>query len=349
MNVLSLFDGISCGRVALERAGIPVSNYYASEIDPYAIKVSESNYPDIIRLGDVTKWGDWNLPRIDLLIGGSPCQGFSFSGKQLAFDDPRSKLFFEFVHILNHVKPKYFLLENVVMKKEFEDIISEYLGAKPIRINSALLSAQTRKRLYWTNIPNVTQPEDKGITWGDVRERGVDSEKYYYTEAAMQWLGRHSQRKNKVLHVHTDNEKMQMLEASHAKKYSAQRFFGIADLPNEEQCVASMRGRFLVDGKRQDGKMKTAGLTKQYVEFRYDGKTNNLSTVMKDNIVVPFTLPDRIPVDEFFFRYITPLECERLQTLPDGYTRATSDTQRYKALGNGWTVDVIAYILKNIK
>jgi CRISPR/Cas system-associated protein endoribonuclease Cas2 len=199
------------------------------------------------------------------------------------------------------------------------------------------------------NKVNITQPEDKKITWGDVRDRGVNGISYYYTEKAMQWLARQSQLKKKVLTVHQDSDKMQMLEASHCKKYSSQRFFGIPDLPTDQQAVASMRGRFLIDGKRQDGKMKTAGLTEQYVEFRYDGKTNTLSTVAKDNIAVPFTLPNRIPVDEFFFRYITPEECEKLQTVPVGYTACVSNTQRLKMLGNGWTVDVIVHILQGVK
>lgn len=348
MNVLSLFDGISCGQLALNRAGIAYDNYYAAEIDKYAIQVTQKNFPNTHQLGDVTKVKAGDLPKIDLLIGGSPCQGFSFSGKRLNFDDPRSKLFFEFVRLLKELNPKYFLLENVVMKKESENIISELLGVKPVMINSSLVSAQNRKRLYWTNIPNITAPADKGIVWGDVREHGVDTESYYYTEKAMQWLARSSQKRNKVLNVHLDTDKMQMIEASHCKKYSNQRFFGIVDFPLDEQVVASMRGRFLVDGKRQDGKVKTEGLTTQYVEFRHDGKSNCLSTVKKDNIVVPFTLPNRVPVDEFFFRYITPLECERLQTIPDGYTACVSDTQRYKMIGNGWTVDVIAHLFKNM-
>ena len=348
MNVLSLFDGISCGQLALNRAGVAYDNYYAAEIDKYAIKVTQKNFPNTNQLGDVTKVKASDLPKIDLLIGGSPCQGFSFAGKQLNFDDPRSKLFFEFVRLLKELSPKYFLLENVVMKKESENVISELLGVKPVLINSSLVSAQNRKRLYWTNIPNITVPLDKGIAWGDARERGVDTESYYYTEKAMQWLARSSQKRNKVLNVHLDTGKMQMIEASHYKKYSNQRFFGIVDFPLNKQVVASMRGRFLVDGKRQDSRVKTEGLTTQYVEFRYDGKSNCLSTVKKDNIVVPFTLPNRVPVDEFFFRYITPLECERLQTIPDDYTSCVSDTQRYKKIGNGWTVDVIAHILKNM-
>lgn len=336
MNVLSLFDGISCGQVALERSGFKVDNYFASEIDKYAIKITQSNYPNTIQLGDVTQVKGDTLPQIDLLIGGSPCQGFSFAGKRLNFEDPRSKLFFEFVRLLKETQPKYFLLENVVMKKEHEQVITEHLGVEPIMINSALVSAQNRKRLYWTNIPNVVQPTDKGITWGDVREHGVETEKYYYTDAALQWLANVSQKKNKPITVHLDGEKMQMIEASHCKKYSNQRFFGIPDF---HQAVAAMRGRYCNPEKTS---------TRQYIEFRYDNKTNALTTVTKDNVVVPFTLPNRIPSSEFFFRYITPLECERLQTMPENYTACVSDTQRYRALGNGWTVDVISHIFNNL-
>lgn len=170
MKVLSLFDGMSCGRIALERAGIPVKAYYASEIDKYARIVSEKNYPDIIRLGDVTKWREWKIPRPDMIIGGSPCQGFSFAGKGLNFEDPRSKLFFTFADIVKHYKPRYFLLENVKMKKEHQKVITDILGVEPVEINSALVSAQNRKRLYWTNIPGVTQPEDRGLFLRDIIE-----------------------------------------------------------------------------------------------------------------------------------------------------------------------------------
>ena len=353
MNVLSLFDGMSCGQIALNRLGIKIDNYFASEVDKYAIKVTQSNYPKTIQLGDVTKVSSIFLPKIDLLLGGSPCQGFSFAGKQLNFNDTRSKLFFEYVRLLGELRQANpnlkFLLENVKMKKEYQDVISLCLGVEPVEINSALVSAQNRKRLYWTNIPGVTQPNDLGITWGDVREHGVASESYYYTEAAMQWLGRHSNSRGKKLTVHSDVDKMQMLEASHHKKYSSQRFFGIVDIPNNNCAVGAMRGRYLVNGVRQDGKQITAGLTQQYIEFRYDGKTNALTTVGKDNVVVPFTLPNRVPASEFFFRYIIPLECERLQTVPEGYTSSVSDTQRYRMLGNGWTVDVIAHIFNGIK
>ncbi|MCK9154587.1 MAG: DNA (cytosine-5-)-methyltransferase [Paludibacteraceae bacterium] len=348
INVLSLFDGMSCGQLALQRAGLKCKNYFASEIDKNAIKVCMKNFPNTIQVGNVLDVKSDSLPQIDLIIGGSPCQGFSFAGKQLNFEDPRSKLFFEFVRLLKECKPKYFLLENVCMKKEYEDVISGLLGVNPIMINSSLVSAQNRKRLYWTNIPHVTQPEDKGTTWGDVKEKGVNSHSYYYTEKALFWLAQSSRKHNRVLTVHQDSDKMQMIEAYHCKKYSNQRFFGIVDLPNDLQAVAAIRGRCLFNGKRVDGKMKTEGMTTQYIEFRYDKKTNCISTVSKDNIVVPFTLPNRVPVGEFFFRYITPLECERLQTVPDNYTDCVSDTQRYKMLGNGWTVDVIAHILKGI-
>ena len=168
MNVFSLFDGISCGQIALNRADIKYDNYYSSEIDKNAIRVTQHHYPDTIQLGDITKIDSSKLLKIDLLMGGSPCQGFSSAGKQLNFNDPRSKLFFEFIRLLNECKPKYFLLENVIMKKEYEDIITKYLGVTPIKINSALVSAQNRIRLYWTNIPDITIPQDKGVILNDI-------------------------------------------------------------------------------------------------------------------------------------------------------------------------------------
>ncbi|TMS82487.1 DNA cytosine methyltransferase [Pseudoalteromonas sp. S554] len=285
MNVLSLFDGMSCGRIALDRAGIQVNKYYASELDKYAITVAQANWPETIQLGDVTKWREWDIDwsSIDLLIGGSPCQGFSFAGKQLAFDDPRSKLFFVYSDILTHIDNERdkagktevkFLLENVKMKKEYLEIISDYLGVKPVFINSALVSAQNRQRYYWANW-DFEQPEDKGITWGDIREYNAP-DCHYYTEIGLSWIKRHSERTGKKLRVWGDDEKCQMLEASMFKNYSGQRFFGVND-------------------------------------------TNGL-------------------------RYISLLECERAQTVPDNYTNHVSNTQRYKMLGNGWTVDVIAHI-----
>ena len=283
MNVLSLFDGMSCGQIALERAGIKVDNYFASEIDKHAIQVTMQNYPNTIQLGDVTKWREWDLPKIDLIIGGSPCQGFSFAGNGLNFKDPRSKLYFEFVEILHSVRPKYFLLENVKMKKEWEKVITNHLEVEPVEINSALVSAQNRVRLYWTNIPGLAQPEDKNIFIKDVLDDGF--------------------------------------------------------------AVAAMRGRYLENGVRKD----YGGKTKQYIEFRHDGKSNCLTTVAKDNVVVPNILDKRVLAETFSYRYLKPIECERLQTVPERYTSCVSVTQRCKMLGNGWTVDVIAHILSGIK
>lgn len=348
IDVLSLFDGMSCGRIALDRSGIAVNKYYASEIDKHAITVSKDNW-DNEHLGDVTGWREWDIDwsSIDLILAGSPCQGFSFAGKQLAFDDPRSALFFVFIDILNHVRTVNpdvkFMLENVKMKDHLT-VISDMTGVEPVFINSALVSAQNRQRYYWCNW-DIEQPEDKGIIWGDVREHGVNVESFYYTEKALQWLARHSQRKDKPLTVHNDEDKMQMIEASHHKKYSSQRFFGICDIPSNLECIGRMVGRRICPEtlKRVDYCKEIQRI--QHIEFRYDGKSNCLTTVGKDNIVVPFTLPNRIPADSFFFRYITPLECERLQTVPDYYTASVSDTQRYRMLGNGWTVDVIKHIL----
>lgn len=178
MNVLSLFDGMSCGQIALNKVGIKYENYFASEIDKHAIQVTNHNYPNTKHIGDVTKVKGIDLPKIDLLIGGSPCQGFSFAGKQLNFDDPRSKLFFEFVRLLKETKPKYFLLENVKMKKEHEQVITKYLGVEPILINSALLTAHNRPRLYWTNIPNVEQPNDSGIYFEQIRDLQIANYEY---------------------------------------------------------------------------------------------------------------------------------------------------------------------------
>ncbi len=176
MNVLSTFNGMGCIWIALDRLGIQVNKRYSSEIDKYANKVNDKNYPDTIQLGNITKVKGSDLEKIDLLVGGSPCQGFSFAGKQLNFEDPRSKLFFEFVRLLEECKPKYFLLENVKMKKSYQNVISELLGVQPIKINSALVSAQNRERFYWTNIHNVTQPEDKEIYLKDILEEQYEDD-----------------------------------------------------------------------------------------------------------------------------------------------------------------------------
>ena len=198
---MSLFDGISCGKVALDRAGIKVKNYYASEIDEYAMQVSKNNHPDIIRLGDVNAWRNWNIDwsQIDLLIGGSPCQGFSFAGKLLNFNDERSKLFFVYVDILNHIKsvnPNVkFLLENVKMKADYQNVISGYLGVEPMRINSALVSAARRDRLYWVNF-DVDMPEDRGITFDDINGNTTDWLSNTYIDKVSKWKAQQDPLKN---------------------------------------------------------------------------------------------------------------------------------------------------------
>ena len=201
ITVLSLFDGISCGKVALDRAGIKVKNYYASEIDEYAMRVSKNNHPDIIHLGDVNAWRDWNIDwsQIDLLIGGSPCQGFSFAGKLLNFNDERSKLFFVYVDILNHIKsvnPNVkFLLENVKMKADYQNVISGYLGVEPMRINSSLVSAARRDRLYWVNF-DVDMPEDRGITFDDINGNTTDWLSNTYIDKVSKWKAQQDPLKN---------------------------------------------------------------------------------------------------------------------------------------------------------
>lgn len=315
MNVLSLFDGISCGRVALERAGMPITNYYASEIDKYAMFVSNKNYKEIEQIGDINNFKNGLWPsKVDLIIGGSPCQGFSFAGKQLAFDDPRSRLFFKFVEIIQYYKPKYFLLENVRMKKEYQDVISKYLEVEPICINSSLVSAQNRVRYYWTNIPNVTQPEDRKISLCDILE---------YPGTG--WIKNQGE-------YHTRNEKSMCLDAN---------YFKGVDNHGQRTMIkcGSMIGRKInpLTGKRDDYNKELTIV--QRIELREDDKTGTLTTVQKDNLIV----------SNSEYRKLTPVECERLQTLPDNYTSGISNTQRYKALGNGWTVDVLAHIFKNME
>lgn len=295
MNVLSLFDGISCGQVALERAGIKIDKYYASEIDKHAIKVTQDNYPKSIQLGDVTKIEGNKFKGIDMLIGGSPCQGFSFAGKQLNFIDPRSRLFFEYVRVLEEAQPKYFLLENVKMKKEHEAVISRYLGVEPIEINSALVSAQNRRRLYWTNLPEVQQPEDRGRMLIDVLQDLPDCP-----------VGIAVREKAKCIRVGGRNSP-----------------FG------SKQEWDSPFQRVSKKGIVKPGINKAGCLT--------GGAHSGGNHSDMDIIHTPYAT-----------RRCSPIECERLQTLPDNYTDVISNTQRYKSIGNGWTVDVIAHILKNV-
>ena len=492
MNVLSLFDGMSCGMIALDRLGIKVDNYYASEIDKYAIQVSQANYPDIIQVGDITKLDLSTLPKIDLVMGGSPCQGFSFAGKQLAFDDPRSALFFEFHKAISYLQPKYFLLENVRMKKEYLDIISEYMGVEPIFINSSLVSAQSRQRYYWTNIPGIEQPEERGIVLRDILEDQVGSEHYVGDNMQKNYKGGNQLNpnyKSQANTIHNSDKKSGTIcagthgyangyvgdkhkpvkqterNARHLKQLddkslcmTASMYKGAgnngmtlvpqklvddtSDLPEKSQTIKSQyyksskanferSGTFhatgipqkLVSDKPQhigtavdvkaaawrgrslneDGKNVKWKDTKpkQMLETRKDEKSNAVSTFTKDNLVVqsyrevrteeakkarrenrqktgkdhtPFRAKELQPRDdgkvgtvtpslnndhkisltrdkdqEVYWRKLTPLECERLQTVPDNYTNHVSNTQRYKMLGNGWTIEVIAHILQNME
>lgn len=269
-NILSCFDGLSCGQIALNRIGIKYDNYFASEIDKDAIKVTMKNYPNTIQLGDITKINGSDLPKIDLLMGGSPCQSFSRAGDGSGFDG-KSKLFWEFVRILNEVNPTHFLLENVIMKKEWEDVITEVLGVKPIEISSSKFVPQARRRLYWTNIPNIEQPKQVEYDINDFIDGdgfpsscGVDRvfkrKKIFNTLTATYWKG----------------------------------------IRGSGRPAVSTKEGFLDDDRESH-------------------------------------------------RMLTPTECERLQTVPIGYTDCVAKTNRYKMLGNGWTVDVIAHIFSSLK
>jgi site-specific DNA-cytosine methylase len=262
---------MSCGQIALNKVGIKYDNYYASEIDVHAIKVTQHNYPNTIQLGDIHNIKGSDLPKIDLCFGGSPCQSFSSAGNRTGFDG-KSGLFWEFVRVLNEVQPKYFLLENVKMKKEWEDIITKEMGVEPIRINSNLVSAQNRERLYWTNIPNITQPENKNIKLSDVLtdDNFRTIPKCFYNK----WGTKERINKNPNW---VKNEKSNCLTTKncHTNQY----------LFNEDKTLC---------------------------------------------------------------RLLNPTEFERLQTIPEGYTSVVSNTERYKMIGNGWTVDVISFIFEQI-
>lgn len=279
MNVLSLFDGISCGRVAMEVAGISVESYFASEIDSQAIKVASKNFPTNVNLGDVKDWKNWGVPwdEIDIVIGGSPCQGFSVAGEGRGFSDPRSQLFFDYADILHFVKSKNpkikFLLENVVMRGGDQDVISENLGVEPVFLDSQWFSAQMRKRLYWFNwdMPKfLAEPNESSFQV--LKEQGAHLDAFKVNRTA-------------------SREKMW-------KK-------GCPDITNakKSRCLTTKQDR-----------AGNAGLIK-YGDF---------------------------------CRYLTPLECERLQGLQDGYTEGVSNTARYRALGNGWSIPTVAKIFEGV-
>ena len=334
-NVLSLFDGMSCGQIALNQLKIKYNNYYASEIDKYAIQITQKNYPNTIQLGDITKLNKSNLPKdVYLLMGGSPCQGFSNAGKGKAFDDPRSALFWHFVRILKLVKPKYFLLENVVMKQEYQDIITGALGVKPIKINSALVSAQNRVRLYWTNIPNITQPEDKGIVINDILEDNL-GETLAVTkmkngpDRQVGFVGSGNFQANRV--CKTDGKSPTVSTSKSSNGF----YLTPTQLSKLSLKNIKWKGTKIITHK--------AGNHQQDIIYSPEGKMGCLSagTHGSTKHLTKTMVKKKI-------RRLTPIECERLQTVPDNYTKGVSDTQRYRMLGNGWTVDVIKHILKGI-
>lgn len=384
MNVLSLFDGMSGGQIALTELDIPIDKYYASEIDKYAMQFTIQNFPDTIQVGDIRELDINKLDKIDLLIGGSPCQSLSMAGKRKGlstkegieiFDlemylelkengfefEGQSYLFWEYIRIYNDLlergdNPKFFL-ENVEMGKKWESVFNDILGRKGIHINSALVSAQNRRRIYWTDIhDDIPQPEDRGILLRDILEEEVD-EKYFLPDKMIECL------KGRV-----KTEKFSPVQFSPIKFPYEQkartintRLFKMGDndnyiqVDNDPICVA-MQGHesaCLTPKRTEYGKQirkeYEAGIVKeqrkniQQLEPREDGKTNCLTTVQKDNLVL-------VDNGNFRIRRLTPTECARLQTVPEWYIwDGISDTQRYKMFGNGWNIETIKHIFKYLK
>lgn len=333
ITVLSLFDGMSCGRLALERAGIPVENYWACEIDKYAAQVSRNNRDDVFHLWDVRDLSWWDFSEdvcwepIDLLIGGSPCQWFSSAGKGLNFEDPRSKLFFEFVRILNEAKPRFFLLENVKMKKEWQNIISEHLfGIQPVEIDSALVSAQRRKRLYRVGERNedwsysqaiVSQPTDKGLLLKDIIQDKVEEWYYINQEKVKDTYTKQSNFLKKILlNIHPSGKGM------NGNVYNPE---------HKSPTLTTNKGEGIKIIQFPRGK-NIWGII--------ENKTPTLSANLWQH--------NNLLQEWYRVRRLTPIECERLQTLPDNYTEWVSNSQRYKMLWNGRTVDVIAHIFRKM-
>ena len=426
MKVLSLFDGMSCGRQALERAGIEVNQYFASEIDKYAIQVTMANYPNTIQLGSVVGVDGYALPKIDLLIGGSPCQSFSFAGKRkgMATTDEQeiltlehylqlkaegyefegqSYLFWEFMRLLYEVKPKYFLLENVEMGEKWERVLTQAIGVNALHINSALVSAQNRKRIYFTNIglePGglfgypvsiIEKPKDKKILLKDILESEVD-EKYFLSEKAITKCLKSTA--NADMLTTENKEKSGCLIAGYYKTpfdgtYIRDKQFTGLDLNAKSRTIRNGGSATATDKhnwdlivhntQRRDAnrpsiqKNKNAGGSGHL--SRNDGKTYCLDTgntnavEMRQKEISPYQGDSLHYEDEKMqclsaqggnklrgigivsnsrIRRLTPIECERLQTVKDNYTNYVSDSQRYKVLGNGWTIEVISHIFKYI-
>ena len=408
MKVLSLFDGMSCGQIALKRLGLQSEKYYASEIDKHAIRQTQLNFPDTIQLGDITQVDVRQLEPIDLLIGGSPCQSFSFAGKRAGMStigkeevhtldrylelkhegflfEGESYLFWEYMRILTDIR-KYnpdvlFLLENVEMGKKWERVLSEAIGIFGVHINSALVSAQSRARIYWTNIrtkkvglfgelhSDIPQPQDRKIFLRHIVEEEADK-KCYLSEKMMGWLKRHGEKRNTGMNVLGYDDKSHCLMATAQAKGNLTTNYVCIAMRGRETCLAPRRTEY---GKQickayEDGKITESRKNIQQLEPRTDGKTNCLTSVQKDNLI--WIGPDRCRLDgkgrtETYtgnslpfgeacmscgrIRRLTPTECARLQTIPEWYVWKCSDTQQYRMLGNGWTVEVIVHIFSFLK
>lgn len=378
MNVLSLFDGMSCGQIALRELGIPIEHYFASEIDKYAIAQTQLNFPQTIQLGSVTEVRGSALPKIDLLIGGSPCQGFSFAGKQLNFNDPRSSLFFEYVRVLKELReinPDIkFLLENVRMRKEFEDIISDYMGVTPVIINSSRVSAQNRVRLYWSNIRTtqidlfgtlataIPQPKDLGLFFRDIVEENAPA-KYYLRDEVVQNLMTHKERNAQNGHgfgmvvkgldeksialrlgghgmynlvaIHIDMQEPQLIQRPHG--------FNKGRISQEKSPTLTSssweHNNFIIE----PGVLRTHKVDGGFRPIKR-GKAGCLCARARQD----GSGQGVCRVGERIRRY-TPTECARLQTIPEWYKWECPETQQYKMLGNGWTVKVIMHIFQYLK
>lgn len=386
-NVLSLFDGMRGGAIALERAGIQYDKYFASEIDKYAIQIADKNYPNAINLGDINNYDLWEFvdgfswDNIDLVIGGSPCQDLSIAKQdRKGLQGERSGLFWRFVEILQKAKPKYFLLENVAsMKDKDRDTISSILGVEPIMINSALVSAQQRKRYYWTNIWTTT-PNDKQIFLRDVIESGnpVTDKSYYLTANYHKKCYSDMEKRNATLiaepipcairtwpRIKKGNEaRVSRPEIKHDGKAHSLTSVSKDAMVMFQLPRGNNKGGIFID--------KTPTLTASKWEYNNllinkpvrigqignDGQGNRVYSVLGKSVSLSANGGGRgaktglykidLPDGDYYVRKLTPLECERLQTVPEGYTEGVSNTQRYKMLGNGWTIDVIAHILSGI-
>lgn len=379
IRVLSLFDGMGCGIIALKELGIPVDTYYASEVDKFAIRQTKMNFPDVVHFGDVRGIEGASLGHIDLILAGTPCTNLSFVGnraglstvegeeiltlerylelKEQNFEfEGESYLFWEFVRLLHEVRmvnPNVcFLLENVEMGTKWENVFDSVLGLKGVHINSALVSAQNRRRIYWSNIrtcergfwrdlyTDIPQPKDRHIYLRDVLEEDVD-EKYYLSEKMLAWLNKHSEKKGNPVNKLTGDDKSHCLTVSSLKMNCDTDYVCVAARGRNDTCLVPKRTEYgkAIRKDYEDGKIKEKRMNIQQLEPRNDGKTNCLTTVTKDSLIYNGRL-----------RVLTPTECARLQTVPNWYSwEGTSDTQIKRMCGNGWTIEVIKHILSYLK